>query len=249
MIIIIRFKKGEKMNKLLNMTQNEIVEFLKNKAINVKNLQEDKKLRTILHQKGFKWGSGDNLLDLIHYYEYKEKTCYSIKSKVVRYADIDACKEHGYTIISFSDLDDSLTEQQKTFISWNVANPKKYDTEEKWLEAYENYILSACLSNEYSFNYFEEKRDKKHYSDMTSARHFRKMIESIKRNDSIDFIFVTNGISTDENEIREYLRKRKNQALKKLKSYNEDLRRFKRNHQLYNDNGEIKEIKIVGGEE
>ena len=85
----------------LEMFKNERV------VVHCDTKEKAKKFLKLLHNNGFKWQGGDNLLYFYNWDEYKEETCYC-KSEYngtrVKYSFKRWYAEHGYKVIEFEDF-------------------------------------------------------------------------------------------------------------------------------------------------
>ena len=125
----------------------------------------------------------------------------------------------------------ALTSRDWKFYEFLKDNPNGFKKQEDMLVAYENYVLATYFNSEYSFNYFEEKRACKHFSDMSSARAMRKTIERLRANDIIQKVIVTNKVAGSVKEAQDYLLRKKIKTLKELKSYWKDIERLEKHFQ------------------
>ena len=108
---------------------------------------------------------------------------------------------------------------------------QKFKNQEEVLLTYETWLLENCESSKYSFGYFCEKKDNKHYSDMSSGRAMRKTIEALKWDDTIQKIIGTNKIATSVDEAKKILAKRKAKWLKEAKLYWKQVEKLEKDFQ------------------
>jgi hypothetical protein len=105
--------------------------------------------------------------------------------------------------------------------------------QQELLESYENWLLQRGFAlNKYSYNYYEEKRANKHFSDMTSARNMRKDWKVLELDNTIQKVLVRNKIANTEVEAFEHLHKEKIAALKKLKGIYVQLAKLAKHDQM-----------------
>ncbi|MCK9576726.1 MAG: hypothetical protein M0R51_12455 [Clostridia bacterium] len=104
-------------------------------------------------------------------------------------------------------------------------------TQNEMLEEYENWLLSDCLSNKYSYNYFEEKRANKHFSEMTSARQMRTDLRALRNDSTIQKVIVQGKIANTKEEALVCLNKRKAKALKELSLYWKEVKKLEKDNQ------------------
>jgi len=129
--------------------------------------------------------------------------------------------------------EDKLTPRQwKLYTFLKENNDKTFKNQEEILAAYENYLLQRGFNdNKYSYNYFEEKRANKHYSDMTSARNMRKDLRELRSNDQIQKIITKDKIANTYEEAVDYLTKKKIKALRELKLYWKEVHKLEKDQQ------------------
>ena len=97
------------------ITFNELLERTKTEKIAVHTPTEEQAITLLkaLDKRGFTWVGGDKLTDTTYYEYEKENTCYvfgvdvdgNLLNKRVVYESLKFHKEHGYTIIEFSEIE------------------------------------------------------------------------------------------------------------------------------------------------
>jgi len=105
-------------------------------------------------------------------------------------------------------------------------------TQRQLLEKYEMSILFTNENPKYSYNYFEEIRTGKHFSNMTSARNMRKDWKALELDPTIQKVFACNKIANTEVEAYRHLLREKISALKKLKSVYIQLAKLTKHDQM-----------------
>ena len=73
-------------------------------AVNCETENESKEFLVEADKRGFKWNSGNFLLNHLCWHVYEDETCYCHNYNGACYADTDFYKSHGYAIIYYSDL-------------------------------------------------------------------------------------------------------------------------------------------------
>lgn len=73
-------------------------------AVNCETENESKEFLVEADKRGFKWSSGNFLLNHLCWHVYEDETCYYHNCNGACYADTDFYKSHGYAIIYYSDL-------------------------------------------------------------------------------------------------------------------------------------------------
>ena len=95
------------------ITFNELLERAKSEQIAIHTPTEEQAivLLKMLDKRGFTWVCGDKLTDITRYEYYRENTCYFFRDyygklldKKNTFGSLEFHKEHGYTIIEFSDI-------------------------------------------------------------------------------------------------------------------------------------------------
>lgn len=100
-------------------------------------------------------------------------------------------------------------------------------TQEEIIEMYEEYILGLWAWNNvnrmstYSYCYHKEKNDypEKPFSNMSSAREYRKDKQALQKSETITAVITKYGIARTKEDAREYLDKTLIDILKRLKRY------------------------------
>jgi hypothetical protein len=126
----------------------------------------------------------------------------------------------------------NLTPRQWKLYEFLKQQSGKKMKQQELLETYENWLLSNLEPNKYSYNYFEEKRCGKHFSDMTSARSLRKDWKALEIEPTIQKVLVTNKIANTETEAYNHLQKEKIITLKKLKGIYIQLSKLAKHDQM-----------------
>ena len=115
--------------------------------------------------------------------------------------------------------ENSLTPRQWKLYTFLKETKEKFNKQEEMLLAYETWLLENCEHNKYSYGYFGEKAQGKHYSDMSSARAMRKDIQELKKDDTIQKVICTNKIADTVQEAETHLNKTLGKILRELKLY------------------------------
>lgn len=103
--------------------------------------------------------------------------------------------------------------------------------QERVLEEYETYLVMNHLDlSKYSFGYLQEKGTK-HFSDMTSARNYRKDILVLKSNYDIQKVITTNKIAPNFKEAQKHVNKLYREAKKQMRLFRIEKDKLELDHQ------------------
>ncbi len=103
--------------------------------------------------------------------------------------------------------------------------------QERVLEEYETYLVMNSIDlHKYSFGYLQEKGTK-HFSDMTSARNYRKDILVLKQNYDIQKVITTNKIAPNFKEAQKHVNKLYREAKKQMKLFRIEKNKLELDHQ------------------
>lgn len=86
-----------------------------NTVVHTPTEEEAKELLAILHENGYAWMIGANLIDNTYWNAYKTKTCYKIHDdkKYVSYSDNDCYEHNGDTILTLAEFKRMYCEEEK----------------------------------------------------------------------------------------------------------------------------------------
>lgn len=115
--------------------------------------------------------------------------------------------------------ENNLKPRQWKLYTFLKETREKYKKQEEMLLAYETWLLENCESSKYSYGYFSEREQRKHYSDMSSARAMRKDIQELKKDDTIQKVICTNKLADTVEEAERHLKKTLAKILRELKIY------------------------------
>ena len=127
--------------------------------------------------------------------------------------------------------ENSLTPRQWKLYTFLKETKEKFNKQEEMLLAYETWLLENCEHNKYSYGYFGEKAQGKHYSDMSSARDMRKDIQELKKDDTIQKVICTNKIADTVQEAETHLNKTLGKILRELKLYHKQKEKLEKHLQ------------------
>ena len=127
--------------------------------------------------------------------------------------------------------ENSLTPRQWKLYTFLKETREKYNKQEEMLLAYETWLLENCEHSKYSYGYFNEREQNKHYSDMSSARAMRKDIQELKRDDTIQKVICTNKLADTVQEAETHLKKTLGKILRELKIYHKQKEKLEKHLQ------------------
>jgi len=127
--------------------------------------------------------------------------------------------------------ENSLTPRQWKLYTFLKETREKYKKQEEMLLAYETWLLENCEHSKYSYGYFSEREQNKHYSDMTSARQMRKDIQELKKDDTIQKVICTNKLADTVQEAETHLKKTLGKILRELKIYHKQKEKLEKHLQ------------------
>lgn len=92
-------------------------------------------------------------------------------------------------------------------------------SQEEILDMYHDWLFVEGDFDKYSYNYAIEKFNKIPFSNMSSAREYRKDKQALQKSETITAVITKYGIARTKEDAREYLDKTLIDILKRLKRY------------------------------
>jgi hypothetical protein len=138
--------------------------------------------------------------------------------------------------------ENNLKPRQWKLYTFLKETREKFKKQEEMLLAYETWLLENCEHSKYSYGYFSEREQGKHYSDMTSARNMRKDIQELKKDDTIQKVICTNKLADSVEEAEKHLTKTLAKILRELKLYHKQKAKLEKHLQTRLTFNQEKEI-------
>ncbi len=145
-------------------------------------------------------------------------------------------------IFNVMKTENALTPRQWKLYTFLKETTKKFNKQQELLCEYETWLLKFCEHNKYSYGYFAEFNNGKHYNDMSSARAMRKDLQVLKKDDTIQKVICTNKLADTVEEAEIYLKKSLGKILRELKLYHKQKAKLEKHLQtrlVFNQEREI----------
>jgi len=145
-------------------------------------------------------------------------------------------------IFDLMKTENNLTPRQWKLYTFLKETRERFKKQEEMLLAYETWLLENCERVKYSYGYFNEREQGKHYSDMSSARAMRKDIQELKKDDTIQKVICTNKLADSVEEAEKHLNKTLGKILRELKLYHKQKAKLEKHLQTRLTFNQEKEI-------